>query len=221
VNNPEIWLIPLIMIIVWIVSSFARSGDNDKSKNRQQRTVRGERPATEKTWQRPSSEIDRFLEEVNRRRRQAGDRRPTAEEPPRPLPASLSRSQQATAPRQAPSPPRSTDRGKSANKRPASPAPSAKAPGPTAAALRVSEIEAINVPEVLPVAAASAPPPSADAFPATGQMEQPAAAGSAGAGQFPGQLVALLQGPQSLATAVILQEIFGRPRCRRRTVRTR
>ena len=155
-NNPEIWLIPLIMIIVWIVSSFARSGDNDKSKNRQQRTVRGERPATEKTWQRPSSEIDRFLEEVNRRRRQAGDRRPTAEEPPRPLPASLSRSQQATAPRQAPSPPRSTDRGKSANKRPASPAPSAKAPGPTAAALRVSEIEAINVPEVLPVAAASA-----------------------------------------------------------------
>jgi FtsZ-interacting cell division protein ZipA len=213
-NNPELWLLPIIVLFVWIVSSFMRNTENDKSGNRSQRTARGERPTRERGTQRSATDIDRFLEEVNRRRRQAAERPPSRPEPAKaPVPV---RPQPASSTRPKPGSQRPAPQARPSSGRPVPTAQPVK-PVPQTTAQRIAAADAVAILEVLPAASAAPAPSAAEAFPATGQQRGVDAASNATA--FPGQLITLLQGPQSLATAVILKEIFGQPRCRRRRVR--
>jgi hypothetical protein len=65
-------LIPVILVFVYILNHLLRNKEEDQPAKRT-------RPGTGSgAGRRPTSEIDRFLEEVNRRRRQAEERRGTA-----------------------------------------------------------------------------------------------------------------------------------------------
>ena len=82
------WLVPVLLLIFWIVSSLLQGLEKERARANRQRSVPGgDRPPGERPSRRPSSDIDRFLEEVNRRRRQAAERRPASggrEKPPVP-----------------------------------------------------------------------------------------------------------------------------------------
>ncbi len=66
------WVLPVIFLIVWIVSSLIQGNERERARNNRSKSLPGgERQPGERTTRRPPSDIDRFLEEVNRRRRQA------------------------------------------------------------------------------------------------------------------------------------------------------
>src|SRR5438128_2262324 len=83
------WVVPVIFLIVWIISSLIQGTERERTRTNRPRSLPGgERPPGERTLRRPPSDIDRFLEEVNRRRRQAAERSapPASRERP-PIPA--------------------------------------------------------------------------------------------------------------------------------------
>src|SRR5262245_48923245 len=65
--------IPLIAVAVWLLSTLARGTRDDRRPTPRPRETPagGDAPPRPR---RPVSDIDRFLEEVNRRRREAGER---------------------------------------------------------------------------------------------------------------------------------------------------
>ncbi|HLJ97077.1 MAG TPA: hypothetical protein VKU02_28190, partial [Gemmataceae bacterium] len=64
------WLVPVLFFVFWIVSSLLQGAERERARMNRPRSVPGgDRPPG--TPRRPASDIDRFLEEVNRRRRQA------------------------------------------------------------------------------------------------------------------------------------------------------
>jgi hypothetical protein len=74
--NPFGWLVIVVFVLIWILNSFLRSGEEQKNANRRRNA--GGRPDG---GGRRKTEIEEFLEEVNRRRRQKTDQTsPTAEE---------------------------------------------------------------------------------------------------------------------------------------------
>src|SRR5438132_8209822 len=71
------WLVPVFFLVVWIVSSLIQGAERERSRMNRPRSLPGsDRPPGERTTRRAPTDIDRFLEEVNRRRRQAAERRP-------------------------------------------------------------------------------------------------------------------------------------------------
>src|SRR5438552_1813882 len=71
------WLVPVIFLIVWIVSSLIQGAERERARNNRPRSLPGgDRPSGDRPSRRPPTDIDRFLEEVNRRRRQAAERGP-------------------------------------------------------------------------------------------------------------------------------------------------
>jgi hypothetical protein len=170
------------------VNSFLRGGEEDRNKNRPRTTTRGDRPPGEPAPRRNASDIDRFLEEVNRRRRQAAERRPTPE-PPRQRPPS----------------------------RPPSPPPVRRQPPPRSVE-RIPTAEQIPVVEAVATAVAARPPvatavPAAAAAPQPAIVLQSPTVQPPPAHLQ--QLMGLLTAPDSLRTAFMLQEVLGAPRCRR------
>jgi hypothetical protein len=192
------WLVPVLFIVFWIVSSLLQGAERERARmNRPRSLPGGDRPAG--TPRRPVSDIDRFLEEVNRRRRQAAEGRPvptSTGKPPVAIPgreAPGARSRVSTRP----------------TGRPAVP-PSAKIPE----AIPVTQTSAAA--EVLAVASVMHAPAVRD-FPAAQAAPAPSG-GSVAAETTPSALpplADLLRAPDNLRTAVILHEIFGPPRCRR------
>ena len=77
------WVIPVIVLVVWILKHVIRPGE-DQPKEAQPRAAGHGEDAP----QRPASEVDRFLEEINRMRRKAAENqgRPMPEERPAPTP---------------------------------------------------------------------------------------------------------------------------------------
>jgi hypothetical protein len=180
------WLIPVILIIIWVVNSFLRGNEEERNKNRQRPTPRGDRPPSEPTARRSTSDIDRFLEEVNRRRRQAAERRPTPE-PPRQRPPS--RPPSAPPPRRQPT------------SRPVE---------------RIPTAEVIPVVEAVATAVAARPPALTAQPAATAQPTPGAVNASVPVVPAPmQQLMGLLASPENLRTAILLREVLGPPRCRR------
>jgi hypothetical protein len=191
------WLVPVLFLLFWIVSSLLQGAEKERARmNRPRPLPGGERPPA--TPRRPASDIDRFLEEVNRRRRQAAERRPVPSGRDRPPTATVGPAAPVARPRV------ST---RSTSGRQVVP-PSGK----ISEAVPVTETTAAA--EVLAVASVMHAPPLRN-FPSA--ETTPPSSGSSVAGEpaaLP-PLVELLRAPDNLRTAVILHEIFSPPRCRR------
>lgn len=200
------WLIPVLLIIVWIVSSLIQGGEKDRSRLNRPRSLPGERPLGERGSRRPSVEIDRFLEEVKRQRRQAAEQRPVSTSRDRPPVATVGPAAPTARPR-VPTRPTSG--------RPAVPVQrTGSLSGRIPEAIPVAETAAAA--EVLAVASVMRTTP-APSFPSA--ETAPPGGGTSGtaepaAAALP-PLAELLRTPDNLRTAVILHEIFGPPRCRR------
>lgn len=170
-----------IAIGVWVLFNLFRGAEEE---------LRDEGRRTEKHGRSESlsSDVDRFLEEINRRRRDAMAREtgaPSAEPPERrrPSPATQreapQRRRQETIPTVVP-----VSRGRSA-------------PPPVVELVVEPVVTPVDLTPLLP----TSPSPST-----TERTVSPAVT----------QLMKLLRNPQSLRTAFMLQEVLGPPRCRRR-----
>lgn len=191
------WVVPVIAVVLWILSSVIRSPE-EPPRDLRRRRLPNNRPAQGGEPARPSSEVERFLEEINRLRRRAADGQKPADEtreeepraepsprpepPPRPQPPSLPR-----RPRRTPAvvvPPRR--------------AVAQPPPPPPAQAVPVLDVLEVIAAPATPMAKAAQRIPAPAASPAVAQLRT------------------LLASPQNLQTAVLLHEVLGPPRCRRR-----
>jgi hypothetical protein len=233
----EIWLVPIAALAFWIIGTLMR---NSSAAGRDKDTQEANRGVPQRPGQQPqrpgqpdrplgpprraqqsSADLDRFLQEVSRRKQGAAPPRPAepvarpAEQPRRP-----------TASRPAP-----TSRPATAARPAAPPRPVAQRPTkPTRA--RPVAVEPIPVVEVLPVQeepASTAPreqwaaPVQAAVVTGTAVgagLTQPTFAAEAGAVRaIPerlAQIMALLKTPQQLRAAMVLREVLDPPLSQRR-----
>jgi hypothetical protein len=177
------WIVPVVVLIVWLVSTILKSRGADEP-------VRPRQPGGG-DGRKPTSDIDRFLQEIDRLRRKTADEQPVAARPAPPPPPPRVRPAQG--------PPRV---------RPA------KKPVRLEAVPEVVAVEA--APVIRPLAAmdtgAYGPAPIAPARPS-----QIAQVSMVELRQSPGVAVALklLSSRRSIAGAVVLQEVLGPPKCRK------
>src|SRR5437660_2081730 len=75
------WVILLIGVAVWIFTHLLKAGNEQQQQRKRQQPQGGGAPA-----RRPAGDIDRFLEEIQRRRRDGNNKRAPAESVP-PAPA--------------------------------------------------------------------------------------------------------------------------------------
>jgi hypothetical protein len=153
--------------------------------------IEPERPPADKPPRRASNDIERFLEEVNRRRRPPS----AAAQPARPSLRSQVRPQSLSS---QPAPRARADQAPVAAEPVVAIAVTAGpvAPARPAAVVKVESVFSNLAPFVSTTVPSAAPRPGVE------------------------QLVALLRSPQTLRTAVMLREIFDAPRCRRRPGRS-
>lgn len=195
------YLIPIVVLGVYILSSLLRNQEEEKRADRQRQGADPDRMAQPRAAQRSGNDIDRFLDEVNRRRRQAAERAPAAPQRPtrsiptaRPVPASRSpRPAQQPPPARPPAPPR----------RP----PVELVPQPREAPPVAEVVEVLPVLEPLEPQPAPTPPPAEPSFPATAPRS---------AVPERNLLVSLLQSREGLRTALLLKIILDPPSCKRR-----
>jgi hypothetical protein len=179
-----ILLIFIVPVAVWVLNSLFRPDDQQRSEGRP-----GARPQR--------ADIDRFLEEINRRRRQASDRRvePVQEVRPAPPPPERSRTR-ARRPERVPRP-----------------LPNTPAPPPRPARRVIDPVD---------VVLAEAVPPTALAVQPMADQTTVAALRSIGAPPRPApmpalaQVASMLRSPYALVAGIMLQEILGPPVSRRK-----
>ncbi len=184
----EVLVIPVIIAVAaWILTTILRGEGS--------RPVRRE-PAALGAKSRPegTTDLDRFLEEVNRRRRAADERRapPAVEMPPA-----------VEAPPPTPPVPRP---------RPAPTPPSIGRPAPRPAEVPPPAVVPVLVVGVVDDKSIASPPAVRD-VPAIGAAPEPPSLQPA---TVAGNLRGLMRSRETIRTAVILQEILGPPRGRRR-----
>jgi hypothetical protein len=176
------WIVPVVVLVVWLLQQLMRGRENEEPVR-----PRAGGPPRERN----TSDIDRFLQEIDRMRRRSGEgpqaERPRPPQRPRP-------DQPAPVPRARPVP------------RPTPPRPAV--PVPEVIAVPVTPSGA-PVPIVVPVSPAQTAPAAPRVSRALGDEGKRLAPGARAA-------LSLVRSPQSLASAVLLQEILGPPRCRRR-----
>jgi hypothetical protein len=181
--NWQIWIVPVIALAVWILLQM-RAPDAPPQQPRQ-RPPEGDRP------RQPSGDVGRFLEEIERLRRQAAPER--RERPPMVEAAPVESTGPAAFERPSPPPPR-VEKPKKVKK-----------PRPVPVTV-VAPAAALPILDVLPV-----DPPRPHVAPTVAAPQKPRRIAPAAA-----QLTSLLQTPGSLQTAILLQEVLGPPRCRRK-----
>src|SRR5436309_14046283 len=72
------WVVPVVVMIVWLINTLIKGRDEEPAAG----AARGRRPVERN----PSSDIDRFLQEIDRLRKQnEAERREPAAEPVRPV----------------------------------------------------------------------------------------------------------------------------------------
>jgi hypothetical protein len=221
----ELWLVPVIALGVWVLNTLIRAGRQDDSRNTPSRTSTSRSASTNRPG-RPMSDLDRFLEEA-RRRRQAAQDRPAR--PPQSVPEALPVAEELRdRPRPVQRAPTPQPQRRKTPRPPAAPPVARRAPFKPAVA------------EVIPVAVVVEPSPSAG--PAVVQVVTPvstvtpvtrvtptparptSSAGAAVVAIRPSevspvlaQVVALLRTPQSVRAAILMNEILGPPKSRRRS----
>lgn len=213
-------LIGLVVFAVWILSSIFRGTEDDR-RGQQRPPLTPRDPGASPARQRPpATTVDRFLEEINRRRREAAERQPAPGTARSPVP---------TPGKPRPESPRRQPR----------PAPTILSPQPTrppaprrvppaevvVAEVQYPQVEAIEARRPKSAAkpanrSASSPPPEkivvAEVIAVTPnpilgvavRQGRPASARAT-------QLIAMLHNHQMLRNALILHEILGPPLCER------
>jgi hypothetical protein len=200
--NNWMWIVILIPVVIWILSTVIRPPEEQPRRGF---PPGGEEPAEPRRG-RPPGEVERFLEEINRLRRRASEEQRPSEAPaarpevPRPVPRRVVR---PNVPRPRPQP----------VSRPLEAAPLGKIPVPAsvpppppppppapAAPVGVSG----EVLDVIPVSRA----PVLTSLPAATAGLSPAATA----------IRDMFRNPQTLAAAIVLHEVLGPPKCRRRRV---
>jgi len=207
------WLIPLVVVFVIILSNLARIAQEEKKNSPRRRPGPGDNPPRPRG---PQTDAERFLEEINRRRREAAAQRnpPVAQRapaPPRRPPAERApRRETPTATQEMPSvvPPTPrravpvpTPDAAMPSKRQLSPKPAdpeRRKPTPlveevVVATLVPATTQSGNVTAGAPAAIIAVKPDT----PTTALLRQ------------------LLRNPQSLKAAVVLREVLESPLCRR------
>lgn len=180
-------IIAVIAIGVYILASLLQGNDEDQAPKRPRPGQAG-RPR----GQRPAGDIDRFLEEMNRRRRQGAERggETLSGKPltvPKPRPAAPVR--RPAVERPVPAPPRY----EAPPPRPVAPPPPPPPPAPLAVPVTGAAMETINRASRVPVPAAA--------------LDRKSAATD--------QVLAMVRTPASLQAVFLLHEILAPPRCRR------
>jgi hypothetical protein len=191
----EIWLIILIPVAVSILSLLFRSAKEEPRRNGRPRPNPQDVPSG-RPPRRSVSDIDQFLEEINRRRREAAEKRKSGEPVvvavpapppvrPRPAPPVLRPARRVERERQ---PPRIRE--------------------PLPPPERIIITEAVPLPPSPAAPEWQPPPPAEPRHPPQGAkptVVNPALA----------QVLPLLRSPQGLRSAIVLREIFDRPLCQR------
>jgi hypothetical protein len=154
------WIVPVVVLIVWVISTIMKSREEEPARPRK---------AGAEPGRKPTGEIDKFLQGIDRLRRKSADESRAA----RPAPPPVVR--------------------------------------PVPAVTRVKPASRIEPPapppvvvQAAPVVGPAMPSPRADRV-------------VAGRRQLSGATAAfhLLRSPRTLASAVVLQEVLGPPKCRR------
>ena len=209
----EIFIIPLIALAVWILQYIFRGPEenNKQQPGRPRPAAAPQRPAGPRP-RRPVTDLDRYLEETRRRRVQGEDRPPPIEVAPErsARDEALERERRrVAAPKPPPPPPPRVV-----------PVPPQRTLQPIAEPLRpvVAEIVPVAVPVQSPINArteqaatmrgAELAAPQVDSR----RREERRVAAT----PVQKELARLLRAPQGLAAALVLQEIFGEPLCRRK-----
>jgi hypothetical protein len=241
----EVWIVPIIAIAVWILGSLMKGTEPERAPDRSGRPG-GPRPQPgEPGAPRPRApgDLDKFLQEIQRRRRAAEER----ERPPQPEPQpQAERPPERTIDR----PPLSAQPGP--RPRPPQPRPAQPAPAPRRRPVRSVPDQPTSPPVARPVSEPRRPrvparevpvEPPLDVLPVPPRLQPPLTPAPAPAPpvavvvaevapppeptfpqaaqarrQSPAleQLVAFLKSPQSMRAAIVLQEVLGPPVCRRR-----
>jgi hypothetical protein len=190
-------LIPIIFIAVWILSSLLRKAEEENKTDRARRLPGGQ--GGPRPTRRPMTEIDRFLEEVNRRR-QALERQGTQGTSPKtPAPG-------GSSPVVVPGP-----RARSTRQ------PATRVPPPPPVTIRVpSQNVPSRAPELEPILLEVAQPtpsplPSLLAPGSPIMSREPDARDLSAVAS---QITTLLSAENGLRNAILLHEILGSPRCR-------
>jgi hypothetical protein len=188
------YLLPVVIFLIWIINSLIRNAQEERQNKRPTR------PPGDglRTPGRSQTEIERFLEEVNRRRRLAAERRESESAPVQIQAATALRRPEVSVARPAtvrpatprPIPTRPSDRGRAEGIVMAElvSAEPVRSEGAVAAAVR--PLVAQSVPATAPGEAEVTPPP-------------------------PGGLTGILGNSDGLRAAFLIREILGPPRCRR------
>jgi len=186
-----------VPVAVWILSSLLRAAEEERP-----RVGPGGRGPNPPRPRRPASDIESFLEEVNRRRREGTERQRAGVPVERPLPPPVR--PRAPVPRAEPVP----------RQPPPSAVPvlrPARVPVPTA-----EPVDVVVVAEsVRPAPGRPGPAPAPVHAAPVGRPFTPTMGTARRVAPSLAQLMPLLRSPQGLRTAVLLQEIFGPPLCQR------
>lgn len=215
----EIWLVPLIAMAVWILGSLLRGNVEDRQRNNNgpQRPNPREPGPQEGRPRKPATDLEKFLEEVHRRRQatEKGEDEPS-QEPPRPIPVvekPVSRPQPriVPAPLRQPPQPKRTQRTAAPTVRRTRPRQSMEEP----VVLDVVVVQEPQPPLVQPVAPPSVIP-SGDVVVMSAALRTPPTTPRSSTPRVTPSLAALLSSRQNLRNAFILKEIFDPPLSRRK-----
>lgn len=186
------WIVPVIMLAVWILASLVKSAeDGPKQPKPGEQLPDGAPP-------RPQSEVDRFLEEINRMRRRQEEEQRQPEPPRRSDPVSPPTPPPVVAVLVEPKPVEPTTA-------PDFEKPAAPVGKPRTRLMKSRRAESRTAPPRQPVVIVEASPPHVAPCIAVPEPSQAVA-----------QLRAMLRSPQSIQAAILLREVLGPPRCRRR-----
>jgi hypothetical protein len=202
----EALIIPLIALAVWILGAIFRGGEQQQERERRPRP--GPEGGRARPPRRPTSELDRFLEEARARRKPAP---PVETERSQPEPVMLEAVPVETPPekpRERPPP--------SPERRP-KPRPPVATTTPVAPPVRVP----VAQPLTMPAPVVPAPPPPGPVMEMAGPTQKPQGEPAPAISVPPTRLrrpsaaalklLEMLRDKQSLATAVMLREVFDRP----------
>jgi hypothetical protein len=196
------WVIPLIALAVWILTSLIKSQQEEPRRRSTTRFPPQPQGGEEGTGPRPrrtSGEVEQFLEEI-RRRRESGVKPAEVEQRPRPVVREAPPVIVVEAPRPRPAP--RTPPALPPKRQPPrreEPATPRKRPAVT------EEVVVARIVSTPPITVAAPPPPAASAITLAVSPTAPAAR----------QFLDLLKNPQSMRVAFLMREILDRPVSRR------